>query len=207
MKNSVEIWLNQLLPFVDSTNGIYLFIILYALSVTCLVPGAWFSMLSGLIYGTWLGSFVVILGAFLGAELSFYLGRKLLRDWIQKRIAGLPRMEAFSKALGREGLKVIFLSRLSPAFPFGLLNYAYSVSNVTGRNFTLGLLGIVPGTIFYCSLGSLAGEISRFPEVLSGRTDLVSFIFTFVSIIATCIVFWLVIKGTQDIFQEFDSSN
>ena len=48
----------------------------------------------------------------------------------------------------REGLKVIFLTRLSPLFPFGLLNFTYGLSEVKVRDFTIGMIGILPARFY-----------------------------------------------------------
>jgi hypothetical protein len=42
---------------------------------------------------------------------------------------------------------------------------------VSWRDYTIGLIGIVPGTILFCGLGALAGDVARFGEVLSGAAD------------------------------------
>ena len=49
---------------------------------------------------------------------------------IEKRLAGNPRFAAIDRAIGAEGRKIVFLLRLSPAFPFSLLNYALGLTRV-----------------------------------------------------------------------------
>ena len=83
-------WLEAALPLLRSPQGALLFIPLYALWVTLLMPGAWASMLAGALYGTWWGSVVVFVGASLGALLVFLLGRTWLRGWAQRRLAAAP---------------------------------------------------------------------------------------------------------------------
>ncbi len=63
------------------------------------------------------------------------------------------------------------LTRLSPAFPFSLLNLAYGLSDVSLRDYNLGLIAILPGTVLFCALGALAGDAARFGEVLAGETS------------------------------------
>ena len=104
-------------------------------------------MVAGALYGTVLGSCIVFLGACLGAEISFLLGRTLLRNWVQRRMADFPKLQVVQKAVSREGLKLILLTRLSPVFPFSLLNFAYGLSDVSFRDYLIGLLAIAPGTI------------------------------------------------------------
>ena len=99
-------------------------------------------MLAGALYGTWLGSALVFVGACLGAVVVFLLGRSWLRGWALRRLERLPKLQAVERAVSKEGLKLVLLTRLSPAFPFSLLNLAYGLSEVSLRDYSLGLIGI-----------------------------------------------------------------
>jgi len=205
MANNLEPLVNNFIPFLSSPFGILVFTLVYVAWVSCLLPGSWLSMLSGFLYGTWLGSSVVFVGAFIGAHLTFYLGRTFLKDWAQKKVSNFPKVQIMEKAVKREGLKVILLTRLSPLFPFGLLNFTYGLSEVKVRDFTLGMICILPGTILYCSLGSLALKVSNFGEVLSGRSDTSSYIWSLISILSTILVIILVLRSTQKLNQDSQS--
>ncbi|MFL0744410.1 MAG: TVP38/TMEM64 family protein [Prochlorococcus sp.] len=180
------------LPLLRSSLGVILFVPLYAIWVTLLLPGVWASMLAGALYGTWLGSFLVFVGACLGAEAAFLLGRYWLRDWARRRLAAVPKLQAVEQAVSREGLKLVLLTRLSPVFPFSLLNLAYGLSEVSLRDYSIGLIGILPGTILFCGLGALAGDVARFGDVLSGQADPVTWTLRIVGVLATIAVVWLV---------------
>ena len=180
------------LPVLQSPAGALLFIPLYAVWVTLLLPGVWASMLAGALYGTWWGSLIVFVGACLGAEAAFLLGRTWLRGWAMRRLEAFPKLQAVEQAVSREGLKLVLLTRLSPAFPFSLLNLAYGLSEVSLRDYTLGLIGIIPGTILFCGLGALAGDVARFGEVLSGEADPFTWALRLVGIAATVASVWLV---------------
>jgi uncharacterized membrane protein YdjX (TVP38/TMEM64 family) len=160
-----------LLDALRSPLGAVAFIPLYALWVTLLLPGVWASMLAGALYGGLWGSLLVFLGACLGAELVFLLGRGWLRPWAQRRLNRHPRLARIEQAVSREGLRLVLLTRLSPAFPFSLLNLAYGLSDVSLRDYSLGLVGILPGTVLFCALGAIAGDLGRFAEVLAGQAD------------------------------------
>ena len=202
MSYNLENLINNFIPFLSSPFGILVFALVYVFWVSCLLPGSWLSMLSGFLYGTWLGSSVVFVGAFIGAHLTFYLGRTFLKEWAQKKVSNFPKVQIMEKAVKREGLKVIFLTRLSPLFPFGLLNFTYGLSEVKVSDFTLGMIGILPGTILYCSLGSLALKVSNFGQVLSERSDSSSFIWSLVSILSTILVVILVLSSTRKLNQD-----
>ena len=189
--------LDQLLPALRSPAGALAFVPLYALWVTLLLPGVWASMLAGALYGTWWGSLIVFVGACLGAEAAFLLGRTWLRNWARRRLAVVPKLLAIEQAVSREGLKLVLLTRLSPAFPFSLLNFAYGLSEVSLRDYSIGLIGILPGTILFCGLGALAGDVARFGEVLSGEADAGTWALRIGGLLATVASVWLAGRAAQ----------
>src|SRR5262249_56412791 len=84
------------------------------------------------------------------------------RDRIAARVAGNPKFAAIDEAVGREGLKIVLLTRLSPAFPFNLLNYAYGLTRVSFRDYEIGsLIGMIPCTAMYVYPGSLITTLSQ----------------------------------------------
>tara|TARA_B100000579_G_scaffold136974_1_gene111100 strand:- start:1337 stop:1957 length:621 start_codon:yes stop_codon:yes gene_type:complete len=202
MTNQLEILVNNFIPFLSSPLGVFVFAFVYVVWVSFLLPGSWLSMLSGFLYGTWLGSSVVFVGAFIGAHITFYLGRTFLKEWAQKKASNFPKIQIMEKAVKLEGFKVILLTRLSPLFPFGLLNFTYGLSEVKVLDFTLGMIGIIPGTILYCSLGSLALKVSNFGDVLSGREETGNFIWSLISISSTILVLLLILRSTRKIYQD-----
>ncbi|MEB3331655.1 MAG: TVP38/TMEM64 family protein [Synechococcaceae cyanobacterium] len=186
--------MEPLLPALRSPLGAVAYVPLYALWVTLLLPGVWASMLAGALYGTVWGSVVVFVGACLGAEVVFLLGRGRLRQWAQRRLQAAPKLLAVEQAVSREGLKLVLLTRLSPAFPFSLLNLAYGLSSVSLRDYSVGLIGILPGTVLFCGLGALAGDVARFSEVLSGEADAATWVLRLLGLIATLAVTLLVTR-------------
>ena len=190
------------LPLLQSPAGAALFIPFYALWVTLLLPGVWASMLAGALYGTLLGSVVVFVGASLGAIVVFLLGRSWLREWARRRLAAAPKILAIEQAVSREGLKLVLLTRLSPAFPFSLLNLAYGLSEVSLRDYCLGLVGILPGTVLFCALGALAGDVARFGTVLSGQADPATWALRLAGIGATIASVWLVNRAARRALAE-----
>ena len=199
-------WLNpettaKLLDLLRSPAGALAFVPLYALWVTLLLPGVWASMLAGALYGTWWGSLIVFVGACLGAEAAFLLGRTWLRNWARRRLAAVPKLLAIEQAVSREGLKLVLLTRLSPAFPFSLLNFAYGLSDVSLRDYSIGLIGILPGTILFCGLGALAGDVAGFGEVLSGEADAGTWALRIGGLLATVASVWLVGRAAQRALQ------
>ena len=181
-------WFEPLMLWLRSPLGGLVFIPLYAVWVTLLLPGVWASMLAGALYGTWWGSLIVFVGACLGAEAAFLLGRFWLRDWTSQRLTHYPKLQA---------VELVLLTRLSPAFPFSLLNLVYGLSEVSLRDYSIGLIGILPGTILFCALGALAGDAARFGEVLAGEASAQAWILRVVGVLATVAVVWVVGRAAQ----------
>jgi len=138
--------------------GGVVFVVLYAAATVIFVPGLLLTLGAGFIYGVVRGSLYVMLGASLGAILAFLTGRYLARDWVTRTLQAYPRFKAIDAAVEREGLKIVLLTRLSPLFPFNLLNYAFGITSVSLRDYAIGCLGMLPGTILYVYLGSLASD-------------------------------------------------
>jgi uncharacterized membrane protein YdjX (TVP38/TMEM64 family) len=148
-------WVNGL-----GTVGAIAFIGLYILATVAFVPGSLLTLGAGVVFGVGLGSLYVFIGATLGATAAFLVGRYLARSWVSQKIADNLKFRAIDEAVGREGFKIVLLTRLSPVFPFNLLNYAYGVTGVSLKDYVLASIGMIPGTIMYVYIGSLAGSIA-----------------------------------------------
>ncbi|MFT5142507.1 MAG: putative membrane protein YdjX (TVP38/TMEM64 family), partial [Thalassolituus oleivorans] len=132
-----------------------------------MMPGSIFGMLAGFAYGPVVGVLIVSPVSVLASLLAFLLGRTLARVWVAKKVASSPRWTAIDAAIAEDGLKVVLLLRLSPLFPYNLLNYALGLTGVRFRDYLLGsFVGMLPGTILYVYLGSLVTTTTQF---LSGE--------------------------------------
>ena len=140
--------------------GAIAFISIYIIATVALVPGSILTLGAGLIFGVVWGSVYVLIGAVIGETCAFLLGRYLLRDWIEQKIAHNPTFTDLDRALNQEGLKIILLTRLSPIFPFNLLNYAFGITGISLKDYFLGSIGMIPMTIAYVYFGSLAGDLA-----------------------------------------------
>tara|TARA_B100000700_G_C14777433_1_gene729657 strand:+ start:88 stop:705 length:618 start_codon:yes stop_codon:yes gene_type:complete len=202
--HKILLWLDYFLPIFQSNLGAIFFIPFYAVWVTCLLPGIWATMLAGAIYGTFLGTILVFIGASFGAVLSFWLGRTIFRNWVEESLESLPRLQLFLKTISAEGLRLVLMTRLSPVFPFSFLNFAYGFSKVTFRDYVIGLIGILPGTILFCALGELAGEAARFGNVLSSeRANAFSWL-NIIGLFATILVILILSRVIRKTFQNSD---
>ncbi len=140
--------------------GAIAFIGIYILATVAFFPGSILTLGAGVVFGVVAGSLYVFVGATLGAAAAFLVGRYLARNWVTQKISGNDKFQAIDEAVGREGFKIVLLTRLSPVFPFNLLNYAYGLTRVSFKDYFLGSVGMIPGTIMYVYIGSLAGSIA-----------------------------------------------
>jgi uncharacterized membrane protein YdjX (TVP38/TMEM64 family) len=140
--------------------GAIAFIALYIVATVAFLPGSILTLGAGVVFGVVQGSIYVFIGATLGATLAFLIGRYVARDWVAKKIAGSQKFKAIDHALGKAGFKIILLTRLSPVFPFNLLNYVLGATQVSLRDYFFGCIGMIPGTIMYVYIGSLAYDLT-----------------------------------------------
>lgn len=153
----------DLLAWVDGLGpiGPIVFIVAYILACVLFLPGSVLTLGAGAVFGVVMGFVYVSLGSVLGATAAFLVGRYFARDMIAKKIEGNEKFGAIDKAVGREGWKIVGLTRLSPIFPFNLLNYAYGLTSVSLRDyFFASWIGMIPGTIMFVYIGSLAKDIA-----------------------------------------------
>ena len=146
-----------------------LFVGLYVAACVFLLPGAILTLGAGALFGLAKGWAVAWTGAVLGATAAFLVGRYLARDWVAKKIAGDERFRAVDEAVATEGWKIVGLTRLSPVFPFNLLNYLFGLTRVSLRDYVLAsAIGMIPGSLLFVYLGSLAGDLAKLGA--GGRT-------------------------------------
>jgi uncharacterized membrane protein YdjX (TVP38/TMEM64 family) len=141
--------------------GPVLFVVLYVTATVLFMPAWILTLAAGAVFGLLKGAVTVSVAATLGATAAFLIGRYLARDLVARRLDGYPKFRAVDAAVGREGWKIVGLMRLSPVFPFNLLNYAFGLTRVPLGDYVLASwVGMLPGTILYVYLGSVAGSLA-----------------------------------------------
>ena len=155
--------LHGLLHYIEGLGGpgYAVFVVAYIVACVFFLPGSILTLGAGAIYGVVTGSIIASVASTIGATAAFVVGRHLARDWVAKKIQGNAKFAAIDNAVGREGWKIVGLTRLSPVFPFSLLNYAYGLTKVKLRDyFFASWIGMLPGTVMYVYFGSLAKSLS-----------------------------------------------
>jgi uncharacterized membrane protein YdjX (TVP38/TMEM64 family) len=148
--------------------GVLVYALIYVAATVAMLPASPLTLAAGFVWGPLLGTAIVSPASVAGATAAFLVGRKLARARVERALRGNRLFAAVDAAIGGNGFKVVALLRLSPLFPFNLLNYALSLSRVRTRDYVLGsLVGMIPGTFLYVYLGSLVSSVA---EIAGGRT-------------------------------------
>ena len=165
-------WLESFQSWVEQQGaaGYVVFILVYAAAAVLFVPGSILTIGAGVIFGLLKGFLAVSLASVLGAALAFLVARYLMRRQVEKWAEQNPRFASIDQAVGREGWKIVLLTRLSPAFPFNLLNYLYGLTKVPFWHYVLASwIGMIPGTLLYVYLG-VAGRVAARAAAGAQRT-------------------------------------
>jgi len=137
-----------------------LFVAVYAAACVAFVPASLLTLAAGALFGLWTGIGLVAAGASLGAAASFLIGRYVARRRVERWLSHDPRLAALDTTVGNDGRRIMFLLRLSPAFPFSAMNYALGLTGVRFTDFLIAMIGILPGTTLYVYAGTVAGAVA-----------------------------------------------
>ena len=194
--------LNAALNWIDGLGplGYLAFIAIYILASVLFISGAVLTLGAGLVFGVVKGSILVSVASVAAATVSFLIGRYLAREKVAKLIEKQPKFKAIDSAVAKEGWKIVGLVRLSPVFPFVFLNYAFGVTQVSLRDYVVASwIGMMPGTIMYVYIGSLA-QIAT--EGATGGAETLQWVLRIVGLIVTVAVTVYVTKIAK---KELDS--
>jgi uncharacterized membrane protein YdjX (TVP38/TMEM64 family) len=130
--------------------------LLYAGCNVLLLPGGVLSVGAGFFFGLWWGFLIALIGNVSGAAISFFISRRIGRQWLKRKLMRNPTLVALEPAIEKEGWKIILLSQLHPLFPTSLLNYLYGLTKIRFRTCMLWVaIGQAPGLFLYSYLGTL----------------------------------------------------
>jgi uncharacterized membrane protein YdjX (TVP38/TMEM64 family) len=120
-----------------------IYMLIYALAPVLLLPGLPITIVGGILFGPFWGVVYTITGATAGACLAFLVARYVARDWVESKLRS-PRWRSLDKEVEKHGWKMVAFTRLIPAFPFNLLNYAFGLTKIKFSHYAI--------TTFICML-------------------------------------------------------
>ncbi len=140
--------------------GPTVFILGYSAAVMAMVPAVIPTFAGGAIFGIVEGTVYCFVAATIGSCAAFLVARHLARDTVARRIERDERFAAVDRAVGDRGRRIVLLLRLSPIFPFNLLNYGLGLTRIRFGDYLMASIAMLPGTLLYVYYGRLAGDVA-----------------------------------------------
>ena len=188
------IWITAFIDWVESYGAIapVVFVAGFALGTAALVPASIFTMAAGILFGVVYGTLYAFLGATLGAMLSFLISRYVARRTVKRKLSADTRFTRIDRAIRSHGFKVVFLLRLSPVFPFAIINYTLGLTRVRFVDYLAASIGLIPPTWLYVYNGMLMGEVARVGVAQAVRGGPANYLVIAMGTLATILVtIWL----------------
>ena len=167
---ALTIYLTQTLlsPLIESAQwfpdngllGIGCWLLLYIILALLIAPASFHKFISGVLFGFWGGWVIAFVGSCLGAILPFWLTKKYIYGWVGQKMSKKPTLTALKQAVGEDGLRCVFLTRISLVIPYPVLNYGYGLTDVSWKDYLLGNAGMIVPSALYAYWGSKAVDLS-----------------------------------------------
>ncbi|HYN41092.1 MAG TPA: TVP38/TMEM64 family protein [Thermoanaerobaculia bacterium] len=158
----VGVWIDDFKAWVAGQGALGVVVFALAYVGVSLVPGgpaAVMTLAGGAVFGFWKGTIVISIASTCGATLAFLLARTVLRERAGRLAASSPRFAGLNRAIEKEGGKIVALVRLSPLFPFTVVNYLFGLTPVRPLSYVLASwLAMLPGTAAYVYFGAALGD-------------------------------------------------
>tara|TARA_Y100000748_G_C15373766_1_gene440884 strand:- start:18 stop:704 length:687 start_codon:yes stop_codon:yes gene_type:complete len=175
--------------------GVFAFVILYIVLAVLCAPASFHKFISGVLFGFWIGWGIAFIGACLGAIIPFWLMRRYANNWVGEKIKSKPMVDALKEAVSKDGLRCVFLTRVSLILPYPLLNYGFGLTKVTWKDFMIGNTGMIIPSVLYAWWGSKANEIG---DSIGGGKDWTYWAAMLVSLLLTVWIIYYLRKITLE---------
>jgi uncharacterized membrane protein YdjX (TVP38/TMEM64 family) len=179
----------------------------YVVACVLFLPGSVLTLGAGFLFKVVRGTVTVSIGSTLGACAAFIVGRTVARRWIAQKVTANEKFAAIDNAVGRQGFKIVLLTRLSPVFPFNLLNYAFGLTKVSFWKYALASwIGMIPGTVMYVYFGA---GLRSLADVAAGKveTGTAGQIFFWFGMVVTIVVTVFVTRVARKAIKQEVQSN
>jgi len=142
-------------------EGLAAYVLAYAALVAFSIPGSMImTMTGGFLFGVWLGGVAATVGATIGATALFLAARTAIGDLLKRKARSGGMIEKLEKGVRTNAFSYLLVLRLVPAFPFWMCNLAAGFVPIPLRTYVLAtVLGVLPPTLIYASIGSGLGRV------------------------------------------------
>ena len=140
---------------------IYFLVAVFALpiaAILCLLIGALFGLIPGILLASFASS--------LGALVCFLISRYLFKNFIEKKFK--KSIKTINAGIAKDGLYYLFLVRMTPIFPFFLINLVFSVTKIKALQFyIISQIGMLLGTLLFINAGTQISKINSIEDILN----------------------------------------
>ena len=161
--------------------------------------GVILSLALGLLFGRWMGTFLIVVSATIGATLIFLLTRYLIADWARARLQGNEQAVKLMDSFQDDAFNYLLFLRLVPLFPFWLVNLVPAFTPVSSRTYIMTtFIGICPGSFVFANLGQTLGQIENMGQLLSMPVIIAFSLLGLLALSPILIKRYKAIKNTED---------
>ena len=130
------------------------YFVVYVVLTTLSLPVALvLGLLSGFIFDLYSAIILISFASSFGATAAMLISRYLIRDYINRRFSN--EISYINNEVNEYGAYYLFALRMSPIFPFFVINAAFGLTKIKSLTFYLiSQLGMFPGTIIIILIGS-----------------------------------------------------
>lgn len=138
-----------------------IYMLIYTLAPTLLLPGLPITIVGGILFGPFWGVIYTITSSTAGACVAFLVARYVARGWVEHKLQS-PRWRRLDEEVERQGWKVVAFTRLIPAFPFNLLNYAFGLTKIKFSHYAITtFICMLPACIAFITFSSSLLDLIR----------------------------------------------
>jgi len=123
------------------------------------------TLLAGALFGFWPGLILVSFASSIGSTFCFLFSRYALRAYIQKKFSNY--LEKINKGIETDGWLYLLFLRLSPIFPFFIINLVFGLTKMKTLEFYIvSQIGMFIATAIFVNAGVQIANINSLEEIL-----------------------------------------
>ena len=144
----------------------FIFFILYVVVTAFALPISLLkTLLAGALFGFWPGLILVSFASSIGSTFCFLFSRYALRAYIQKKFSNY--LEKINKGIETDGWLYLLFLRLSPIFPFFIINLVFGLTKMKTLEFYIvSQIGMFIATAIFVNAGVQIANINSLEEIL-----------------------------------------
>jgi len=166
-----------------------------------LLPRILLCVLAGAAYGL-VAIPVAVPSTALGALVAFLVARYVAADFVQRLIARRRLLQGISRAVDREGWKIIALMRLGAPVPGAFSNYLFGLTKIGWWPYTWStFIFCIPQVVLFVSIGAAGRAAVLKDSSIVGQTMIA------LGVVTCAAIIYLVARRSKSTFAEIDGSD